>query len=226
MKRSQFTSVCLFAAMGASFILALNGRAADAETPANSVAAAEAPKLPYGAGDVLKLTKAQLSEDVIATYVRNSGTAYNLTASEIVYLKHEGVSDRIINVMQEQKTKMVEASAQAAQVAAAQSVANQAQVAAPANYVQPAPTYVQAPTTYVQPASTAYVVPYPAASAAYYGYSYPYYGGYCGWWPGVSLSFGWGGYYGGRGCYYGGYRGCYGGYHGGYHGGGGHGGHH
>ena len=42
----------------------------------------------------------------------------------------------------------------------------------------------------------------------YYGYAYPYYGYYGGFYPGVSLAFGFGGYYG---------RGFHGGYHGGFH---------
>ncbi len=63
-------------------------------------------------------------------------------------------------------------------------------------------------------ATQPYAYAYPAPYYGYYGYGYPYYaygypGYYGGFYPGVSLSFGF------RGGYYGGYRG---GYHGGYHG--------
>ncbi len=60
--------------------------------------------------------------------------------------------------------------------------------AAPYGYVVPAPVYYDNP---------------------YYGYPYPYYGYYGGYYPGVTLGFGFGGYYG-RG-----FRGGYGGYRGG-----------
>jgi hypothetical protein len=191
-------------------------------------------KLPYGVADVLKLSRAQVSEQVIATYIQNSGTAYNLNPNEIVYLRDQGVSERVINIMLEQRKRMIESLPQTP--------------SAPAQ--QPTPAYANtapaAPESYAQqayaPASTVHVIPYPAASYAYYnsyphyypyyssGYYYPYYssycrpyyggyyGGYYGYRPGLSLSFAFGGYgHGGHG-----HHGSYG--HGG-HGSYGHGGH-
>jgi hypothetical protein len=189
-----------------------------------TTAAVPAEKLPYGAEDVAKLSRAQISDDVILNYVQNAGTIYNLTPKDIVALKNDGVSDRVITAMLGQR-KQVEASAQTAQ--AAQAIANAPTIAdAPAGQV--APQYVVAPT-YVepQPSSSVYVIASPSVQAAYYGSYTPYYygspyryygpsyGGYCG--PVVSFGFG----FGGGGYYHGG------GYHGGgYHGGGYHGGHH
>jgi hypothetical protein len=197
-------------------------------------------KLPYGVADVLKLSRAQVSEQVIATYVQNSGTAYNLNPNEIVYLRDQGVSEHIINIMLEQRKRMIESLPQTpAAQQPAPAYANT--TAAPQTYAQPTQTYA--------PASTVHVIPYPAASYAYYnstpyyssyypyyssGY-YPYYsssycspyyggyyGGYYGYRPSLSFSFGFGGY-GGYG--HGRYHGSYG--HGGHHGGSyGHGGHH
>ena len=69
-----------------------------------------------------------------------------------------------------------------------------------------ASSYAQAttvPYAYVAPAAPLYY-DYP-----YYGYGYPGYGYYGGFYPGISLGIGIGGYYG-RG-----FRGGYGGYHGG-----------
>jgi len=61
----------------------------------NSAAAAQAePKLPYGVEDVVKLSHAQISDDVVLNYIRNSGTIYTLGPQEIVYLRNQGVSER------------------------------------------------------------------------------------------------------------------------------------
>ena len=74
-------------------------------------------------------------------------------------------------------------------------VAREDQAAQTYSYAYPSPAYS-----------------YPAYSYPYYAYPSAYYGGFYPWFPGLSLSLGFGGYY--RGGYY---RG--GGYHGGYHGG-------
>lgn len=205
-------------------------------------------KLPYGVADVLKLSKAQVNEDIIVTYVQNSGTAYNLGANEIIFMREQGVSDRVINTMLDQRKRMLEAMAQ--------TQAHPVQQPGYPQNAQPAPAYPeQAPVT--DSGSSVHVIPYPAASYAYYNsspyysypyYGYPYYSGYYG--PTFSVGFGcygypyyggyrypYCGYYGYRGGYYGGYRGGYyggyrggihvstggyrGGYSGGYHGGGG-----
>ena len=60
-------------------------------------------KLPYGVEDVLKLSRAQVSEDITLNYIKNSGTIYNLSPKDIVYLKNEGVSDKVLNTMMEQR---------------------------------------------------------------------------------------------------------------------------
>lgn len=185
------------------------------------------PKLPYGVDDVLKLSQAKISDDIIINYIHNSGTVYNLQPNDIVYLRNRGVSDQVLNVMVNQRTQVaVAAQAEAAQAAAA--AQNQAQPA-PAPIYAPAPGYDQsAPAEAPTPASTVYVIPNSATYTGYtpyYSYPYPYYyGGYYG--PVVSFGYGYCSpsyYHGGYHGYY--YRGSYGGgWHGGYHGGGWHGG--
>ena len=64
---------------------------------------AAAVNLPYGVDDVLKLSRAQASEDVTLNYIRSTGTIYNLAPNDIVYLRNEGVSDRVINTMLDQR---------------------------------------------------------------------------------------------------------------------------
>src|SRR5882762_7230072 len=101
--------------------------------------------LPYGVEDILKLSKAKVSEEVVVSYIQNSGTIYNLKAQDIVYLRDEGVSDHIVSVMLGQ-SKYVAANPPA--YAPPQPV----QPMAPAqDYVQPAPVYTQ-------PASSVYVI--------------------------------------------------------------------
>lgn len=79
--------------------------AAPASTPAPTK---ESAKLPYGTDEVVKLTHAQVGDDVVVSYVQNSGTAYSLSPDDIVRLRNEGVSDRVINAMMDQHKKAVE----------------------------------------------------------------------------------------------------------------------
>src|SRR5690348_12829529 len=76
------------------------------------------PKLPYGVAEVLKLSQAKVGDDIILSYIQNSGTVYNLGPSDIVYLKEQGVSERIVNQMLEQRKKLAEAGAPSSAAAA------------------------------------------------------------------------------------------------------------
>ena len=173
-------------------------------------------ELPYGVAEVLKLSQAKVGDDIISSYIQNSGTVYNLDPSDIVYLKEQGVSERIVNQMLEQRKRLAAASAQPSAAVAQSRPAYTSAAPAPApTSVAPAPTYV--------PSSTTYVISDPAPAYPYYGYSPyyygPYYGGYYGYqyyYPFFGFGFGYGryGYYGGYRGYYGGYRGGYGGYRG------------
>ncbi len=206
--------------LGAAWLLAFGSLAkTDSASPTEPP-----PKLPYGVADVLKLSQAHVSDDTISSYIQNSGTVYNLAPSDIVYLEKQGVSERIVNHMLDQRKKLVEADVQPSAAVAQSRPAYTSAAPAPApTSVAPAPTYV--------PSSTTYVISDPAPAYPYYGYSPyyygPYYGGYYGYpyyYPFFGFGFGYGryGYYGGfRGYggyrgYYGGYRGYYGGYRGGY----------
>ncbi len=178
-----------------------------AVTPTAPAKDAAPARLPYGVEDVLKLSRAQISEDIVLNYIQTSGTVYNLSPKDIVYLRNEGVSDRIVNAMLDQRKKVMDAPAQPVQPAAQPApptayADNSAPAPAPA-YTDPnaapsyAPSYTQAPPAEVQPApSSVYVIPYPTQysyyASPYYGGYYPgYYGGYYG--PVVSFGFGFGG---------------------------------
>jgi hypothetical protein len=170
-----------------------------AESPASPV------QLQAGAWEVLNLVRAHVGDEVVIAYIKNSGKAYNLGASEILYLRGQGLSDPVLAAMLSTRQSVSAATVQVApQPAVTGATSSSLQASAPtaqpapaaaqpapvyqAVPVQSAPTYVPTPV-YVQP-SPVYVYPSPA----------PYYLGP----PGLSLSFGFG--FGG------------GGYHGGYHG--------
>ena len=143
---------------------------------------AEPVKLPYGVEDVLKMSRAQVSDDVIATYIQNTGTIYSLGPNDIVYLKDQGVSDRIINTMLDQRRIANEVAAQAQQQqAAAQASAAAADNSGPVTTPAYSDQQSAAPAV-TQPASSLYVIPNPTPPYPYYGgpyysysYSYPYY---------------------------------------------------
>jgi hypothetical protein len=189
---------------------------ASAATPTASQTASV--QLSPGVADILKLSRAALGDDSLTAFVSNSDATYNLRASEILYLREQGVSDRVITAMLN-KPKVTSAPAAPTTEWATPPQSSTANVATPPAYVQPpsvasappAPTYVQPPNVYVAAPAPAYSY-YPD-----YGYAFP---------P-LSLSFGFGnyghgGYYGNGGYYgHGGYNG-----HGGYYGGGYYGGHH
>ncbi|PYJ07248.1 MAG: hypothetical protein DME25_04305 [Verrucomicrobia bacterium] len=149
-----------------------------ATQPAGDTSAA---KLPYGVDAIVKLSRAQISEDVILTYIQNSGTIYNLGPNEIVYLRDQGVSDKVVNTMQDQRKKATETAAQTTTAEAPATPAYPEPVAAvpaPAYiYTAPPPVYVEPACDYL-PASTLYIIPY--GSSRSYSTCYNYYRPSCG----------------------------------------------
>ena len=175
-------------------------------------------QLSSGVPEILKLGRAHVGDEVIIAFIMNSGRIYHLSASEILYLREQGVSDQVLTAMLSAGQNVAATSAQAAPQPVAQPALQPAPTGPTAVWAnsspQPAPAATQFAPAYVEAAAPVYAQPSPvyAYPAPYYGYydSWPYYWGY----PSVSFGFAFG-----RG-YYGGYHG--GGYHGGgYHGGGG-----
>ena len=70
-----------------------------AALPAPPATSAAPVWLSSGAEDVLKLSRAKINDDVTVAFVQTSHRRFNLTASEIVYLRKEGVSDRVLTIM-------------------------------------------------------------------------------------------------------------------------------
>jgi hypothetical protein len=214
MKTRTSSGLFLTVTIAAALVLAArNVPAQDSTTGATQTAPVQ---LSYGVSQIIQLSKAKVSDDTIVNYIRNSGSSYGLEASQIVYLKQQGVSDTIINTMLNQPRQMAPAAPQPAYSTASSTATVVAQPAV--TYVQTAPAYVPSSTVYVIPDTQTYQY-YNNYYQPAYGY-YPYYGGW--YYSPVSFSFGFGGGYR-SGYYHGGGGGGYrGGYHGGsYHGGGG-----
>jgi hypothetical protein len=200
---------CLFA----RDVMAQKG-SSDAATISN-VAQTAAPsggvpvQLSYGVPQILQLSQAKIGDSTIVAYIQNSGTIYSLNASEIIYLKQQGVSDAILTAMLNQRQRVVQSAGQTAPQSVAATTASQPDTAETSTAVaQPTVTYVQ-----TVPSSSVYVIPDTQTYQYYNNYypangGYPYYGGW--YYPPVSFSFGFGGGY--RGGYY---HGGWGGYHGG-----------
>jgi len=64
-------------------------------TEAQSPPATQSPQLQ----EVVKLTQAKMSDDVILAYIKNSGATYNLSADDILYLNNQGVSQPVISAL-------------------------------------------------------------------------------------------------------------------------------
>lgn len=225
MKITGFKKTGLALATAITVAVSITGVfAQDTATPPPVTLSTTTPALSSAASQVLQLSQAKISDGTIITYVQNSGTVYGLDASQIVYLKQQGVSENVINAMLNQRTALA---------------ATAMPPSPPDNSAPSAPIPPPAPTTDIaQPATPApSVVVVPDSQTYYYNnWAYPYYYPYYGYY-GPTVYWGWGG--GWRGGYYGGWHGGYGGgfhggggggFHGGggggFHGGGGGGGHH
>ena len=138
-------------------------------------------------GDVVKMSKAGVSDDVIIQTVQSSGSVFQLTAQDVDALKRSGVSDRVMAVMQarpqaaapapkpvENAGAVVHTPSGRDYVGGVNEPVVRALPADPPVYTYPAPP----PVTYYYPA-----YPYP-----YYYAPGPYYYG-----PGVGFYFGYGG---------------------------------
>jgi hypothetical protein len=229
--KTRSSRVKVFLSVGAASLLAL-GVTAQTPTPEptatpTSPASDPAPaKWPYGVEDVVKLSRAQISEDITLNYVQNSGTIYSLAPRDIVALRNEGVSDKVINAMLDQRKNVpadvANQNALQAQAAMAGNTPTFASAdasspqAAPI-YGQPAPVYVQPVPVpvYVQPepdyvpASTLYVIPYGPSGFSYCRYPSGFFGcsyGHASSVYSIGTGYGSGRYYGGA-RYYGGHYG-------------------
>jgi hypothetical protein len=173
------------------------------ETPTTAPALSAMPTTPLSSADaqILQLAQAKISDGTIITFIQNSGTVFGLDASQIVYLKQQGVSEGVINAMLNQRSAMAAAQQQQQQQQQQQTPPTPDQSAAAQQYAVAQPSTPAPSTVYIVPDSSA---SYYNSWAAPYWNSYPGYVGAWGW----PVGWGWGGWgWGWRG----------GGFHGGFH---------
>jgi len=152
----------------------------DTNTVQPAASNATAPQLAYGVSEILRLKQAEVGDDTIIAYIKNSGTSYGLNADQIIYLRQEGVSDAVVSTMLNQpKPGAAVATLPTVALPPAASTANSGQVSTAT--VAPTVTYVQTAPAPIYYYSQPYYNPY------YNPYYYPAYG----WYPPVSFSFGW-----------------------------------
>jgi hypothetical protein len=166
---------------------------------AEDLPAATAPPLAYGVPQILKLAQAKVNDDVIIAYIHNSGNSYGLDADQIIYLRQQGISDKILTTM------LAQPGPASVPAPVAPPSANSYVTQAPVAYAQPTPAYVQ-----TIPSSSVYVIPNNQIYySSWYPAYYPYYSWYAGCYPYLTYSYGWCGGYHGGGYYRGGYCGGY-----------------
>jgi hypothetical protein len=65
-----------------------------------AAATAAPPRGPLGLTDIISMAQQHISDEVIITQIRATGSLYNLSASDIIWLKQNGVSDEVVREMQ------------------------------------------------------------------------------------------------------------------------------
>lgn len=143
-----------------------------------------------GALDVLRMVQAKVSPQVITAYVKAAVTSFNLSANDIIVLRHLGVTDEVLAAMLERGGELRAQTVPAAPAYAVAPAAAQPAAATPAmEPYTPAGDYSYAAGAnpydngYGDPYSYAGYYPYPYYSyyPYTYGYSYPICSyGYCG----------------------------------------------
>lgn len=141
----------------AAAALALAPLALDAQTPPASTTPAPASTMPGMAtstpaptptlvDDIIKLWKANLSEDFLKKYLSTTDAVKELTAEDIVRLRNAGLPENLILAITQRKMELAAMPTPAAPAPGA-AAAPMAPVPTPAAVATPAPTPVPPPTT-------------------------------------------------------------------------------
>jgi opacity protein-like surface antigen len=163
-KRISIVSRLLVIASMLAALSAINATAQDSSKPATpsgsketSTTSQSAPvQLSAGVQDVLKLVRSKVSDDVIVPFVNRSGVSYNLGAPEIIYLRGQGVSERVITAMLNQhgKTPVTTAPTAPAQPPAAPAQPSPIYGVPAPSYARPSPVYSLPAPPYTRTAKT------------------------------------------------------------------------
>lgn len=88
------------AAIGAGSGAILGGLVGNEEDRRERKAAAWAARNAVSVNDVVQMSQSRVGDDIIINQIYNSSTAFNLTSQDLIYLREQGVSDRVITAMQ------------------------------------------------------------------------------------------------------------------------------
>src|SRR4051812_30054900 len=97
-KRMTVLAAILLSSRFAPVLMAQPLMEAQSATPAPATETAPV-QLSAEVWDVVRLARGHASDDTIVAFVKNGGRAYNLGASEILYLRQQGVSDPVVTAM-------------------------------------------------------------------------------------------------------------------------------
>ena len=87
--KKRVFGACLAAVMAWAVLAA--GPAGHAQTtPANLSPALQ---------EIVKFAQAHMSDDVILSYIKNTGKSYNLSGDDILYLNSQGVSQAVMSAL-------------------------------------------------------------------------------------------------------------------------------
>jgi opacity protein-like surface antigen len=142
----------------------INATAQDSSKPATpsdgkettAVSQSAPVQLSAGVLDVLKLARSKVADDIIVSFINKSGVTYNLGAPEIIYLRGQGVSERVITAMLNQhgKTPVTTVPTAPAQPSAAPAQPSTINVVPAPAYAQPPPLYILPALAYTRTART------------------------------------------------------------------------
>ncbi|MEY2410541.1 MAG: hypothetical protein QOF48_3211 [Verrucomicrobiota bacterium] len=195
-------------------------KAAAVENQNGAGAVAGEVRLSAGLDEIVRLNKAGVEESVILAFIQASPISYHPTAREILLLREKGISSAVLTTM----LRHVGEVRPAVQAPPPQTTPAAPPVPEPVR-VQSTAVYYNEPVVY-SPSPAVVYAPYPYYGYGYgYGYGYPRYSScysgsafYGGFFPGVSLRFGFGG--GHSSAHFGSHVSSFsGGFRGGFHGG-------
>jgi len=193
--RIAVSLVAAAAVWGGTAASALTEETSAPNTSMSAAATATEPvRLSQGVADILKLARGKVSDDVTVAFIENSGRSFNLTASEIIYLRKEGVSDRVLASMLNQSRPS----------AAPQTTPQPAYAPAPEEpqVVPDSSPLLATSVVETTPASAVYVAPTVPVYYSFYD-PWPYwFDPWPYWYPSWSFSFYWGSWGHYHGHYY------------------------
>jgi hypothetical protein len=88
------------AAIGAGTGAVLGGLVGNEEDRHDRRAAAWAARNAITLNDVVQMSQRRVGDELIVNQIHTSGTAFNLTSQDVIYLREQGVSERVIGAMQ------------------------------------------------------------------------------------------------------------------------------